>query len=789
MKLSRTTSLAALVAVPVMAAAGVLAVLSSSLPRRDGQAHVPELTKPVRVELDEHAIARLRGETFEDVLSAQGFVHAQERFFQMDLMRRASAGELAALAGARALAADRAQRPFELRRRAREWRDRLPAGHRGWLEAYTRGVNAGLEDLGAAPPEYLVLGERPAAWTIEDSLLVVYTVYTMLSNNERYEKAQAVMEATLPPALYEFLTPSTSRLDRPVVFSAGDRTGGYAPLPIPPAHVVDLRERAPPAAPRGIVSPPLSGPASNQWALGAARTIRGDALLANDPHLELRIPNIFFRAELHWPDHAVRGVSIPGVPGILIGASGAVAWGATVSNADQSDWIVVDAEAGNGARYRTGEGAEPFGEAAYDIAVAGAGADRLVVRTTRWGPVVDTDGLGRPLVLEATWLSPDGVDLDFLDMMHAGSVAEALDVVSRWHGPSLNWMVADSAGAVGWAVSGPVPRRIGFDGSVPRPRTGGQRWAGTVTLPRRGPVTGELFTANSRTLPREQALELSRMWMRPLRAKRIEELLAAEPRHDERHALAMQLDTRAAGYDFVRDIVLEIVPADERDARLRWARTVAVGWNGNADADGAAFALMHAYYRVLLERVLAPLLAPALAADPTFVYRWPLADEPLRRVLEERPAHLLSAGHATWHAFLRDALTDTVERLERGPGGLAQSWGEANALDVAHPLAALPILGRWMRLPGHEQPGSMVSLRVATPGYGAVIRMAVSPAHPEAGYLQMTGGQSGHFLSRNFDDLHMDWARGAPTPFLAGPTVAEFTLTPPPIARSNRHYP
>jgi penicillin amidase len=192
-----------------------------------------------------------------------------------------------------------------------------------------------------------------------------------------------------------------------------------------------------------------------------------------------------------------------------------------------------------------------------------------------------------------------------------------------------------------------------------------------------------------------------------------------------------------------------------------------------------AFNLLQRYYEALLQAVLGPLMRPALAVDPSFVYRWPLADEPLLRLLEERPAHLLAPGNDDWPALLRRTLVATLTDIER-ERPLATPWGEINRLAVAHPLAELPLIGRWLRLPAAAQPGSAVSVRVAEPGRGAVFRLVVSPAAPEAGILQMGGGQSGHFLSPTFKSLQDDWTRGAATPFLAGPTVASFALLPAP---------
>ncbi|HVY67219.1 MAG TPA: penicillin acylase family protein [Gammaproteobacteria bacterium] len=777
---------AAALLVALALALGAYGLLTASLPRRTGEAPVAGLAAPTPIDLDARAIPTIHAASFVDALRGQGYMHAQERFFEMDLMRRAPAGELAGLFGERALAADLAQRPFEFRERARAVLAELPPEQIAWLDAYTAGVNAGLADLRSRPPEYWLFGARPEPWTNEDSLLVVFAFYTMLSNNDSFERTQGVLRATVAPAVYDFLTPSTSRFDRPLVgASDGDPTGGYAPLPVPDAATLDLRTSAQPAS--GAiwrVDPPLLGAASNQWAVDASRGTGGRALLANDPHLGLRVPSLFYRSELDWPGHIVRGVGVPGLPGILLGANGALAWGATVSNADQTDWVVVDVDPTDANRYRTPEGFEAFTTRKLAIAVAGREPHALTVQGTRWGPVVAHDWRGRPLALHATWLMPHGVNLAVLGLAEAASIADGLDTIERWAGPSINWMLADADGGIGWIVSGPLPRRVGFDGSRPESWADGSRaWDGLLAPPKLvGGRDGALFTANNRTLPPDVAATLSRMWMRPLRAQRIAELLDARRTFTPRDFLAMQLDTRAEGYEQLRAAVLAAVPADEQDALLARARRYVQSWNGRADVDQPGFRLLHAYYRRLLERALSPLLAPAIAADPTYVYRWPLADEALRRLLDERPPHLLTREYADWPDFLRQVFAETVRAIDGTRAGIDATWGEINALDVAHPFAglgALAPLKRWLALPVAELPGSMVSLRVAAPGYGAVIRMAVSPAAPQDGILEMAGGQSGHFLSPQFRDQEQDWIDGAPSPFVAGPAVTRIVLTPP----------
>jgi penicillin amidase len=479
-------------------------------------------------------------------------------------------------------------------------------------------------------------------------------------------------------------------------------------------------------------------------------------------------------------------VSIPGLPGILLGATATLAWGATVSNADQSDWVIVDVDPGDPTRYAVAGGREPFTAETREIAVAGRDPEPIEILSTRWGPVIGTDWRGRPLALHAAWLEPGGLNLDLIGLADAADVSGGLAIIAGWAGPSLNWMLADADGRIAWIVNGPLPRRVGFDGSRPESWADGSRsWQGEADRPSvLGGADGTLFTANNRTLPAASASRISRMWMAPLRAARVAELLAERREITEHDSLAMQLDTRTMGYDQIRELVLEIVPGDEPEPLLARARAHVRDWNGRADVDQPGFRIVQLYYRALLERALAPLLAPAVAADPSFVYRWPLADEPLRRLLDERPPHLVTREFADWPAFLRAVLLDALREVAADGlrPGIDAPWGEVNTLDVAHPFAGLPVigpaLGRWLRFPAEPLPGSTLSLRVATPSYGALIRMSVAPAHPSDGVMEMSGGQSGHFLSPQFADQQRDWVRGAPTAFLAGPTVSRIVLEP-----------
>lgn len=768
-------SLTALVCFSVIA---VWLTLRASLPRRSGDAVLPGLSAAVALEFDTFGIARVRGDTQLDVLAAQGFVHAQDRFFQMDLTRRSASGELAALFGSVAIEFDTQRRVQQLRRRARAAVEALPARHRQQLESYTRGVNAGLADLGARPPEYLLLRQRPEQWLPEDSMLVVFALYTMLSNNDSYERHNGALREHLAPEAFDFFTLLTARDDRPLMArDSADVTGGHQPAEIPPIDsMTPLQMSYDPQI--DIVRQPLAPQGSNNWAV-VGGSAGAQALVANDPHLGIRVPNIFHRAELYWDTQHLRGVGIPGLPGIVIGENGFVAWGATVSYSDQADFVVINADSTNANRYLVPTGAEEYGIEQELIVVAGQSDPlEIDVRTTRWGPIVGEDYAGRPLALRATWLDSDGLDLSLLDIYAAGSTSAAIELLRNWRGPSLSWVAGDVAGSIGWTVNGPIPVRRNFDGITPEHwGSGNFGWRGVTQLP--SSITagsGSVYSANNRQLAIPWASDLSRLSLPPHRARAISQAIAEQRVTDEHSSLMLQLDTRVQAYDQLRDAVLASVAADDPDAALAAAREHIRQWNGHAGADSRAMPILDRYYDQLLEHLLGPALAHIREADPDFQYRWPLVDESMRRVLDERPAHFLPGDYTDWNEWLREILRRslTTETGETNNAG----WGSINRLDVSHPLGGIPLLSRLLAWPSPELPGNTFSLRVAKPDFGAVLRMNVRPASPEAGILQFAGGQSGHFLSPNYSDQLADWADGTPTAFLAGATQHNFTLQP-----------
>ena len=342
--------------------------MRGSLAQLDGERMVAGATAPIVIERDDMGIPTIRASSRSDVARGLGFLHGQERFFQMDLSRRRAAGELSELFGAAAVAVDTRTRILRLRAHARSTIEKAAPEELAVLSAYVEGVNAGLTALSLKPPEYLALRAEPRPWALEDSVLVVASMFLTLQDSEaRREARLAAAYAALPASLADFITSSASEWETPL-------TGGPHVLPaIPDAKVFDVRSVVPVAPPTSRPNASaesarlawLSAPAdddargSNSWAVAGRLTADGGAILADDMHLGLATPNIWYRASMVWRDarpHRLNGVTLPGVPWLVAGSNGDVAWGFTNSTGDWSDLVILEADPADASRYRAPSG-------------------------------------------------------------------------------------------------------------------------------------------------------------------------------------------------------------------------------------------------------------------------------------------------------------------------------------------------------------------------------------------------------------------------------------------------
>jgi penicillin amidase len=740
------------------------------------------------------------------VARATGFLHAQERFFQMDLQRRAAAGELAELLGPALLDTDRANRLHRFRAVARRVVSAASDDGRVQLTAYTEGVNAGLTALGAAPFEYLLLRADPAPWLPEDSVLVILAMYFQLQDEDgSRESSLGVMHDTLPPELFDFLTPPGTEWDAPVT---GPRFQG---APIPGPEVVDLRAaeqarreaRSAPAA-TGMIAPAVLGsvprPGSNNWAVAGSATADGGALLVGDMHLGLQMPNIWYRASFVWngedgAEHAATGVTLPGVYALIAGSNGRVAWTYTNSYGDWNDLVVIETDLDDPASYRTPDGMRRFERDQETIRVKGQADEMLEVVSTIWGPLIDEDHRGRPRALR--WLAHDveAVNLDLRRLDEARDLDEALLLAGRSGAPAQNFVCADSTGRIGWTILGVMPRRLGFDGRLPGSWADGTRrwegWLGPDEYPRIvDPPQQRIWTANARVVDGEMLRLIGDGgYDLGARAAQIRDGLLAVERATPDDMLRIQLDDRALFHQRWRALMLDLLSPDAivgwpRRAELR---NVVEEWDGRATIEAAGFRMVRAWRLFLSEKIFAALTAPCREADDRFSYDWYGQREgPLWRLVTERPLHLLDPEYGTWDELFLAVVDQTIEyfaadRDDEAIPLAAQTWGRRNTLRMQHPISmAVPALGRWLDMPAQELPGGNIMPRVQGPTYGASQRMVVSPGREAEGYFHMPGGQSGHPLSPYYSAGHDAWVEGLATPFLPGDAVHTLTLTPDP---------
>ncbi len=776
--------------------------MSESLAELDGSRSLPGLAAPVTIERDALGVPTIRGANRADVARATGFLHAQERFFQMDLLRRRAAGELAEILGAPLLKLDLGDRVHRFRAVAQAVYQQAAPDRRAVLDAYAAGVNAGLAALGSPPFEYTLLRSRPAPWRPEDSILVVEAMFLDLQAPDiARESSLGLMHDTLPPALFDFLVPPGTEWDAPLV-------GGLLPVPpLPGPEVVDLRQ--PPARAAALAPSSLPGaaergerdleeayaPGSNNWAVAGSHTADGHALLADDMHLGLRVPNIWYRASLVWPmeggagEHRVTGVTLPGLPAVAAGSSGHVAWGFTNSYGDWTDLIVLELDPARPDFYRTPEGFRPFLHTPEVIRVHGGPPRHLDVLSTIWGPVVDHDHLGRPRALAWTAHRPEAVNLEMLGLEEARNIDEAVAVAHRSGLPAQNFMVADDSGRIGWTIIGRIPHRVGFDGRLPGSwADGSRRWDGWVApeaAPQLlDPPSGRLWTANNRTLDGDGLRLLGNGgYGLGARARQIRDDLMAIDKATPRDLLAIQLDDRALFLARWRDLLLKVLTPEAlaghpRRAELR--RLVETTWNGHAAVGSAAYRIVRAYRTALSIQVFPPLTVACATADPAFEYGIAESESPLWRLVSERPPHLLSPRFHSWDEQLLAGVDAVIRRLaEQGPDLSKRVWGEVNLVAIRHPMsAAIPGLSRFLDMRPQPLPGDSNMPRVQGAGFGASERLVVSPGHEEQGVFEMPTGESGNPLSPHYRDGNAAWAQGKPTPFLPGPAVNRLTLNP-----------
>jgi penicillin amidase len=808
--------------------------LRASLPIVEGTQQLPGLTARVTVTRDALGIPTIRGESRADVARATGYLHAQDRYFQMDLNRRRAAGELSALVGGRALALDVEIRRHRFRPVAERALGLMAPANRTVLEAYAAGVNAGLASLKSPSFEYVLLRQDPKPWRVEDSLLVVLAMFITLQDTDgSYESAVGTMRDVLPPQMFGFLLSPGTEWDAPIL---GER---FSVPAIPGPEVYNLRARR--AGKRRIELPPRPGdrvdlPApspqlatslarflgvgdwdtgvprgeaamgSNNWAVSGKLTADGGALLANDMHLSVRVPNIWYRAALEWPasdgtgPNRLIGVTLPGTPAIVVGSNTHVAWGFTNTYADWGDLVLLDVDPAQPQRYRTAHGWREFERYDEVIEIAGQAPRIEPVMWTMWGPVLGEDpvsqnasgaSLRRGPSRAYKWVahSAESLATAGTPFEEARSIEEVFDQANGLGTPGQNIVAVDRSGRIGWSIYGTIPRRVGLDGSAPVSWADGSRgWQGWLTpaeYPRViDPPGGRIWTANARVVDGEMLARLGDgSYEVGSRATIIRDRLLAKDRFTPADMLDIQLDDRALFLDRWRKLILTTLHGpvlDESPERAEFRQIVERDWDGHASPRSAGYRLTRMFREQVSERVMAFVFAECYEADSTFDHTTLRRREgPIWKLVTGKPMHLLDAQFASWDELLVAAVDTVIERATREGDLPGRVWSEYNVTAYRHPLSGgVPVLWRWLDMPHEPLPGDLFTPRVHWGSIGASERMVVSPGRETDGIMHMPTGQSGHPLSPFYGNSHEAWVKGEKSPFLPGPAEHTLILTP-----------
>ncbi|MDA8249577.1 MAG: penicillin acylase family protein [Rhodospirillales bacterium] len=761
--------LALLVTLVLLAAAAVAGLIWMSLPGGDVAADIPGLSAPVAIAIDADAIPHVRAASEADAAAALGFLHARERLFQMDLMRRAASGELAELFGAQALPLDRYMRTLGLRSRAVADLAGLPADTRAVLDAYARGVNAWIAARGRlAAPEFIAFG-TPRPWTPLDSLLWGKTMALYLSENWRTEQARLRLDTKLPPAQVDELWPPAT--------GNGHPEAALAPSPA----LARIAERLAAAIPDFPAPFTLPDTASNGWAVDGRHSATGAPLLAGDPHLGLNFPSLWYLARLDWPGGTRAGATAPGVPFLVIGHNGHIAWTFTTTGADTEDLFVetpVDA-----THYQTPNGPLPYTLREERIRVRGGPDETLMVRETRHGPVISdlVDPRGPVLALATADLAPGDTDgAGLLALGRAEDVDAAGRAAALVSAPVQNLIVADHS-RIALFVTGRVPIRKAGNGARPVPGAEGQfDWTGFAAgaqLPHVvAPDSGRLVNANERVAPADFPVFLGRDWFDDWRAQRIRALLGATDRHSVADFAAMQADVTDLA---ARALLPRLLAVAAPEGPARAALALLQGWDGAAVRDAPQPLIFNAWMQRLYAMLLARIGVPdaGRAAAP-----WPLL---LPYALSPAGAHWCGGDCGPLLAdSLAAATTDLARRFGNDPS--AWRWGAAHQAVFAHPvLRMLPVVG------------ALADIRIATPGddvtidrggvaenltdvHGPEYRGVYDLADLDRSLFVMAPGQSGNPFSRLARNFVQRWRDGASVMLPSQPdrAAAHITLSP-----------
>jgi penicillin amidase len=747
----------------------------SELPQVDGTISIAGLSAPVFVVRDKLGVPHIHAASYDDLFFAQGFVTAQDRLWQMDISRRYSAGTLAEILGPSLLRHDRRQRYLQIRAACERAASQLDPQQRHSLEMYARGVNTFIEQSRERLPlEFRILRYSPAPWRIEDSLLIGANMSQMLNTQYDLELKREKVVPHLTSQEIADLYPATSWRDLPPAQQANASVEDeQSPTKQnPDSEDKDDDSHRNPTKTSSLMSTfdrpscDMCIPGSNNWVVSGAHTATGKPLLANDMHIEHSIPDIWYEAHLTKGDgqeYDVEGVTLPGLPFVVVGHNRRIAWGLTNLGPDVQDLFV---EQFNSA----GEVATPKGWQAPEkthevIHVKGKPDEVFDVIVTRHGPIITPilKNETRSLALQWTLYDAQTLGVPFLEINSARNWQEFRRAFSKFGGPSQNVVYADVDGHIGYQATGKIPIRASGDGMLPQPGADAAHdWTGYVPFDQLpsvyDPPSGIIATANGRITPDGYPYQLANVWWLPYRTARIFHLLEHGEKFKPADMLAIQTDITSELERFFADrFVYAIDHAKNASQRVREAAEIMRGWDGRMGKNSSAAPIAYWSRRNLMKILLTPKMGEDFAN-----YEWGLSAPALETIITHKPARWLPQGYSSYEDVLVAAVQKTVD-ADHTPRDLKNwQWGHQLPVEVQHPVfGSIPVLSHFSGTGSHPQSGSGSTVKQVGSDFGPSERLTVDFSNLDGSTLNIVIGQSGHLLSPHYKDQFPAWYEGS----------------------------
>ncbi|MBO7926472.1 penicillin acylase family protein [Pseudoalteromonas sp. K222D] len=752
----------------------VYGVLSLSLPALDGKGHSEAINESVIISRDVLGQAVIKAQSHNDAAYGLGYAHGQDRFFQMDLLRRNAAGELSEIFGKAALALDKKMRFHQLRKRSQVILKNLPESDKQLLKSYAQGVNEGLAQIGYSSFEYLLTGAQQRPWQSEDSLLIIFSMYLDLQS-ATFERDQALIqiEQQYGKHMLKFLT-------QPSQYQAALDGSQLAPYSAGIPKLPILKQQTQQSSTVQSSTPAMYAfnsfaasqeRGSNNWAVTGALTTTGSAMLSDDMHLAMAVPVIWYKAQLNYVHNNVKtqvtGVSLPGAPAIVVGTNNHIAWGFTNGYIDTADWVALTS---NNKTWQVDE----------QIALPNNEAETYTLTLSEYGPVKYINGQAYAL----SWAAHQSyaVNMQLLQLEQATEVDDALAIASDVGIPVQNLIVVDSQGSAAWKLMGGIPGRKAPSELSVKSTDYSPLWLQNEAQRPvvKNPVSGRIWTANSRVVSAQDNERFGNGgYSLGARATQVRDRLFEKQKFVEDDFYQLQLDNQARFLIPWHALLLKQLKADEGN-NAAYISAVE-NWQQCACASSVGYTLVKHYRDEVINITFSTLQQSLSEKNGTLSYVRRDLEPAVWQLINAQPSSWLNPQFSTWEQQLQGAFSQTIAKLSTQYGNNIQGWqwGKVNELVIEHPFAKqIPILARFLNMP--KTPGFGDSYMPAVQGrsFGASQRFIVQPGHLENAILTVPGGQSGHPLSNFYRAGFSQYINAENTPLLPQALVHQIIISP-----------